>query len=97
MIKDHLTKHPKAIWIHFYKDRMCLMQNDGTVKSIEIPQIPYNHPRMILADFESATTTLKALMKHHSNSLSFFKFTMDHWHSFARTRSGLELRKVVLG
>lgn len=75
MIKDHLTKHPKAIWIHFYKDRMCLMQNDGTVKSIEIPQIPYNHPRMILADFESATTTLKALMKHHSKGLSFFKPT----------------------
>ena len=35
----------------------------------------YDHPRMILADFESATTTLKALMRHHSNGLSFFKFT----------------------
>ena len=39
---------------------MNLMLEDGVVKATEIPQIPYHHPRMILADFESATTTLKA-------------------------------------
>lgn len=75
MISDDLKKHPKAMWVHFYKNRMDLMSGDGTVKATEVPQIPYDHPRMILADFESATTTLKALIKHHSNSLSFFKFT----------------------
>ena len=75
MIKEDLQKNPKAIWIHFYKNRMNMMSHDGTVKATEIPQVPYDHPRMILADFESASTTLKCLMKHHSNGLSFFKLT----------------------
>lgn len=75
MIQDDLKKHPQAIWVHFYKNRMELMAIDGTVKAIEIPKTPYHHPRMILADFESATTTLKGLMKHHSKGFFFFKYT----------------------
>ncbi|WP_227554707.1 rod shape-determining protein [Acinetobacter baumannii] len=75
MIREDLKQNPKAIWVHFYKNRMDLMSEDGTVKATEIPQIPYDHPRMILADFESATTTLKALMRHYSNGLSFLRFT----------------------
>ncbi len=51
MIKDDLNKHPKAMWIHFYKDCMKLMEKDDTVKAIEIPHMPYHHPRMVLADF----------------------------------------------
>lgn len=76
MIKDDLNKHPKAIWIHFYKDCMKLMEMDDTVKAIEIPKMPYHHPRMILADFESASITLKALMKHHSKGFSFLRITV---------------------
>lgn len=75
MIKDDLKKYPKAIWVHFYKNHISLMAENGTVKATEIPKSPYDHPRMILADFENAATTLKAVMKHHSNGLSFFKFT----------------------
>lgn len=75
MIKDDLNKYPKAIWIHFYKDCMKLMEKDDTVKAIEIPHMPYHHPRMILADFERASATLKALMKHHSQGFSFLKIT----------------------
>ena len=75
MIRDDLKKYPKAIWVHFYKNRISLMAENGIAKATEIPKSPYDHPRMILADFESATTTLKALMRHHSNGLSFFKFT----------------------
>ena len=75
MLDDDLKKYPKAIWVHFYKNRMMLMAIDGTTKAIEIPQIPYHHPRMILADFENATATLKALMKHHTQGSSFFKLT----------------------
>lgn len=51
------------------------MAENGIAKATEIPKSPYDYPRIIWADFESATTTLKALMEHHSNSLSFFKFT----------------------
>jgi hypothetical protein len=75
MIKDDLNNHPKAIWIHFYKDCMKLMDMDNTVKAIETPKMPYHHPRMVLADFEQASATLKALMKHHSQGFSFFKIT----------------------
>ena len=75
MIKDDLNKFPKAMWIHFYKDCMKLMEKDDTVKAIETPQMPYHYPRMVLADFERASSTLKALMKHHSQGFSFFK---DH-------------------
>ena len=75
MIRDDLKKYPKAIWVHFYKNRISLMAENGIAKATEIPKSPYDHQRMILADFESATTTLKALMRHHSNGLSFFKFT----------------------
>lgn len=74
MIQDDLKTRPQAIWVHFYKNRMELMAIDGTVKAIEIPKIPYHHPRMILADFDSATTTLKVLMKHHSKGFFFFKY-----------------------
>ncbi len=31
---------------------------------------------MILADFESATTTLKALMRHHSKGVSFLSLEL---------------------
>jgi hypothetical protein len=55
-----ILKYPKAIWIHFYKNCMNFMDMDNTVKAIETPKMPYHHPRMVLADFESATTTLKA-------------------------------------
>lgn len=51
------------------------MERDDTVKAIETPQMPYYHPRMILADFERASATLKALMKHHSQGFSFLKIT----------------------
>lgn len=79
MIREDLNKYSKIItvhlyWVHFYKNRISLIAKDGSTIATQIPLIPYDHPRMILADFESARTTLKALMKHHSNSLSFFKF-----------------------
>ncbi|WP_104511216.1 rod shape-determining protein [Acinetobacter indicus] len=75
MIREDLKKYPKAICIHFYKNRISLMAENGVVNATEIPKLPYDHPRMILADFESATTTLKALMRHCSNGISFFNFT----------------------
>ena len=54
---------------------MKLMEKDDTVKAIETPHMPYHHPRMVLADFERASATLKALMKHHSQGFSFLKIT----------------------
>lgn len=54
---------------------MKLMERDDTVKAIEILHMPYHHPRMVLADFERASATLKALMKHHSQGFSFLKIT----------------------
>ena len=77
MIREDLSKYSKIItvhlyWVHFYKNHISLIAKDGSTIATEIPLNPYDHPRMILADFESARTTLKALMKHHS--LSFFKF-----------------------
>ena len=57
MIRDDLKKYPKAIWVNFYKNRISLMAENGIAKATEIPKSPYDHPRMILADFESATTT----------------------------------------
>ena len=75
MIREDLKKYPKVICIHFYKNRISLIAENGAVKATEIPKWPYDHPRMILADFESATTTLKALMKHYSSGISFFNIT----------------------
>lgn len=39
MIRDDLKKYPKAIWVHFYKNRISLMAENGIAKATEIPAL----------------------------------------------------------
>lgn len=62
MLQDQLVKFPDALWVQIYKDKMQLMNVDGTITHTLLPEVPYAHPRSIIADFDAAAVTLKQLL-----------------------------------
>ena len=62
MLQDQLSKLPNAIWVQIYKDKMQLMDNEGTIVQTMVPPVPYAHERSIIADFKAASETLKQLV-----------------------------------
>ena len=62
MLQDQLVNFPDAVWVQIYKDKMQLMNIDGTITHTLLPDVPYAHPRSIIADFDAATVTLKQLL-----------------------------------
>lgn len=54
MLQDQLSKLPNAIWVQIYKDKMQLMDNEGTIVQTMVPSVPYAHERSIIADFKAA-------------------------------------------
>lgn len=62
MLQDQLVKFPDAVWVQIYKDKMQLMNIDGTITHTLLPDVPYAHPRSIIADFDAAAVTLKRLL-----------------------------------
>lgn len=62
MLQDQLSKLPNAIWVQIYKDKMQLMDNEGTIVQTMVPSVPYAHERSIIADFKAASETLKQLV-----------------------------------
>lgn len=62
MLQDQLSKLPNAIWVQIYKDKMQLMDNEGTIVQTIVSPVPYAHERSIIADFKAASDTLKQLV-----------------------------------
>ena len=62
MLQQQLVKFPDAVWVQIYKDKMQLMDIDGTITHTRLPDVPYDHPRSIIADFDAAAVTLKQLL-----------------------------------
>ena len=40
MLQDQLSKLPNAIWVQIYKDKMQLMDNEGTIVQTIVPPFP---------------------------------------------------------
>lgn len=71
MLQDQLVKFPDAVWVQIYKDKMQLMNMDGTIIHTLLPDVPYAHPRSIIADFDAASGTLKQLLPSSAMKMLF--------------------------
>ncbi len=40
MLQDQLVKFPDAVWVQIYKDKMQLMNIDGTITHTLLPDVP---------------------------------------------------------
>lgn len=69
MLNDHLKQYPQGLWIQVYGQHMQALQADGTVIATAHAQVPYDHPRSIIGHFESASLTLRELIKNSNLSV----------------------------
>ncbi|AXY55996.1 rod shape-determining protein [Acinetobacter chinensis] len=69
MLKTALQKHPNALYIQIYSNKMQLLAHDGSILATEIPSTAYCHSRSIIGNYDAAEQTCKQLLKHRTHSV----------------------------
>lgn len=62
-IYEKIQELPKALWVQMYSDRMQILNHVEQIEHTILPVQKYDHPRLVIGDFDAAMNTLTQLIK----------------------------------